>query len=74
MFVGQNAFEARKGKKPTISFERINEIQRDKMLRGEEGTSWYISGWHRGVEGEIKSSLLTRLLNLKKDPSLLYGL
>ncbi|MCS7163973.1 MAG: ATP-binding protein [Thermodesulfovibrio sp.] len=53
-FIGQNAFEARKFKKPIISFERINEIQRDKMLRGEEGTSWYISGWHRGLEGQIK--------------------
>ncbi len=53
-FIGKNAFEARKGKKPTISFARINEIQKEKMLKGEEGTSWYISGWHRGVEGEIK--------------------
>ena len=53
-FIGKNAFEARKGKKPTISFARINEIQKEKMLNGEEGTSWYISGWHRGVEGEIK--------------------
>lgn len=53
-FIGRNAFEARKGKMPTISFSRINEIQKDKMLKGEEGTSWYISGWHRGHEGEIK--------------------
>jgi two-component system NtrC family sensor kinase len=53
-FIGQNAFEARKGKKPMISFARINEIQKDKMLKGEEGTSWYVSGWHRGMEGEIK--------------------
>jgi PAS domain S-box-containing protein len=53
-FIGKNAFEARKGKKPTISFARINEIQKEKMLKGQEGTSWYISGWHRGMEGEIK--------------------
>jgi len=53
-FIGKNAFEVRKGKKPTISFARINEIQKEKMLKGEEGTSWYISGWHRGVEGEVK--------------------
>ncbi len=53
-FVGKNAFEVRKGKKPAISFSRINEIQKDQMLRGQEGTSWYISGWHRGQEGEIK--------------------
>jgi len=53
-FIGQNAFEARKGKVPTISFARINEIQKNKMLKGEDGTSWYISGWHRGVTGEIR--------------------
>ncbi len=53
-FTGRNAFEARKGKKPTISFSRINEIQKEKMLKGQEGKSWYISGWHRGIEGEIK--------------------
>jgi PAS domain S-box-containing protein len=53
-FIGKNAFELRKGKKPTISFARINEIQKEKMLKGEEGTSWYISGWHRGIDEEIK--------------------
>lgn len=53
-FIGKNAFEARKGRTPTISFARINEIQKEKMLKGEEGMSWYISGWHRGIEGELK--------------------
>ena len=53
-FIGKNAFEARKEKKPTISFTLINEIQKKMILRGEEGTSWYISGWHRGREGEMK--------------------
>ncbi|MCX7793436.1 MAG: ATP-binding protein [Thermodesulfovibrionales bacterium] len=53
-FIGKNAFEARKEKKPTISFARINEIQKEMMLKGKEGTSWYISGWHRGAQGEIK--------------------
>jgi PAS domain S-box-containing protein len=53
-FIGKNAFEARKEKKPTISFARINEIQKEMMLKGKEGTSWYISGWHKGVEEEMK--------------------
>ncbi len=53
-FIGKNAFEARKEKKPTISFARINEIQKEKMLKGKEGKSWYISGWHKGVEKEMK--------------------
>ncbi len=53
-FIGKNAFTAREEKKPTISFDRINQIQRDKMLAGLNGTSWYVSGWHRGEEGEMK--------------------
>jgi PAS domain S-box-containing protein len=68
-FVGQNAFEARKGKKPTISFTRINEIQKGKMLKGEEGTSWYISGWHRGIEGEIKKLIAFTPIILRETDS-----
>ncbi|WP_168194300.1 sensor histidine kinase [Thermodesulfobacterium sp. TA1] len=67
-FIGQNAFEARKAKKPTISFTRVNEIQKEKMLKGEEGTSWYISGWHRGVEGEIKKLIAYTPIKLKEEP------
>ncbi len=52
--IGRNAFEARKEKMSTISFARINEIQKKMMLTGKEGTSWYISGWHRGQEGTMK--------------------
>jgi len=52
-FIGKSAFEARTAKMPTISFARINEIQKTLMLAGKEGTSWYISGWHLGVEGTV---------------------
>ena len=54
IFTGKNAFEARTAKMPTISFARINEIQKTLMLAGKEGTSWYISGWHLGVEGKLR--------------------
>jgi two-component system, NtrC family, sensor kinase len=53
-FIGKSAFEARTAKMPTISFARINEIQKTLMLAGKEGTSWYISGWHLGVEGKVR--------------------
>jgi PAS domain S-box-containing protein len=53
-FIGQNAFEVRKFKDPHISFSKINLIQKTKMLQGKEGTSWYISGWHRGQTGTLK--------------------
>ena len=53
-FIGQNAFEVRKFKDPYISFSKINLIQKTKMLEGKEGTSWYVSGWHRGTTGTVK--------------------
>jgi two-component system NtrC family sensor kinase len=49
IFIGEDAFTARGRRNPAISFAQINEIQKSKMLAGEEGTSRYISGWHRGV-------------------------
>ncbi|MFC1531761.1 ATP-binding protein [Thermodesulfobacteriota bacterium] len=53
-FVGQDAFKVRKFKDPHISFNKINLIQKDKMLEGKEGTSLYISGWHRGKTGTME--------------------
>ncbi len=73
-FIGQNAFIARKGKKPTISFAKINEIQREKMLKGQEGTSWYISGWHRGIEGEIKKLIAYSPITLKNNPQIIWSI
>ena len=52
-FVGENAFSVRKKRKPYISYAEINNIMKDRMLLGEEGTGTYKSGWHRGIEGEI---------------------
>lgn len=53
-FIGKNAFEARKELGPGLSFMQIDTIQREKMLKGEEGKSWYVSGWHLGAKGEIR--------------------
>lgn len=52
-FIGKNAFTVRKERMPAISFDAINEIQREKMLTGQEGWGTYISGWHRGEAGVI---------------------
>lgn len=54
VFIGEDAFTARGRRNPVISFTEINEIQKSKMLAGEEGTSRYRSGWHRGVIGEME--------------------
>jgi len=53
-FIGKNAFTVRKQRMPAISFDAINEIQREKMLTGQEGWGTYISGWHKGLAGEIQ--------------------
>jgi two-component system NtrC family sensor kinase len=53
-FIGKNAFTVRKERMPAISFDAINEIQREKMLTGQEGWGSYISGWHGGLAGEIQ--------------------
>ncbi len=50
-FIGKNAFTVRKERMPAISFDAINQIQREKMLAGKEGWGTYISGWHRGMAG-----------------------
>jgi two-component system, NtrC family, sensor kinase len=65
-FIGHNAFTARQERMPAISFDAINEIQRQKMLTGQEGWGEYISGWHKGLAGEIKKLIAyapVRLLN-----------
>ncbi len=53
-FIGKSAFEVREQRAPKISYAKINEIQREKMLAGQEGVSWYRSGWHRGIAKEMK--------------------
>jgi len=53
-FIGRSAFEARQERQPYISFNEINHIMKDQMLLGQEGMGVYLSGWHRGVEGQIQ--------------------
>jgi two-component system NtrC family sensor kinase len=48
-FIGDDAFTARGRRNPAISFDAINQIQKTRMLAGEDGTARYISGWHGGV-------------------------
>jgi PAS domain S-box-containing protein len=52
-FVGQNAFKVRAETNSKLSYDLINNIQR-QMMAGEEGVSHYVSGWHRGDKGEVE--------------------
>jgi len=53
-FIGRDAFKIRKERNPRISYERINRLMAEEILKGKEGTDWYISGWHRGIIKEMK--------------------
>ncbi|MBW2039032.1 MAG: hypothetical protein JRI46_05460, partial [Deltaproteobacteria bacterium] len=57
-FLGEDAFVARAQRYPAISFTRINTLQKEYLLTGKEGTSWYISGWHRGEQKEPVKKLI----------------
>ena len=63
-FIGHNAFEIRKLKEPGISFEKIEKIQKEMILKGDEGKGWYISGWHRDLKGEIKKLIAYAPINI----------
>jgi len=52
-FIGEDAFSARKKRKSDISYVQINRIMKDRMLNGEQGMGTYVSGWHRGLEGQM---------------------
>jgi two-component system, NtrC family, sensor kinase len=67
-FIGQNAFEIRQAKNPTISFEKINFIQKEKMLMGRKGTGDYISGWHRGETGIIEKLIAFHPITIAETP------
>uniref|UniRef100_A0A7C3Z102 histidine kinase n=1 Tax=Desulfobacca acetoxidans TaxID=60893 RepID=A0A7C3Z102_9BACT len=66
-FIGKSAFEVREKRAPKISFAEINKIQREKMLAGEEGVSWYWSGWHRGIVKKMKKFIAFAPIILKAD-------
>ncbi|MGQ9920076.1 MAG: ATP-binding protein [Desulfobacca sp.] len=66
-FIGKNAFEIREKRAARVSFDEINRIQREKMLAGQEGTSYYWSGWHRGVQEVMKKFIAFAPIRIAAD-------
>lgn len=56
-FVGEDAFEVRTLRNARMSFAQINEIQRNEMIKGREGTGKYLSGWHRELTEPLEKLL-----------------
>ena len=46
-FIGRNIFVVRGLKNPKISYKKIDDLTRDELLKKKEGTSTYVTGWHR---------------------------
>jgi two-component system, NtrC family, sensor kinase len=67
-FIGRDAFSVREEKFPDISYERINFIQKEKMLKGEQGTGWFYSGWHRGISGPTKKLIAYSPIHISDNP------
>jgi len=67
-FVGRNAFVARDERNPLISHSQINFIQKERMLKGDEGTSWYYSGWHHGITGQLKKLIAFYPVTVSDNP------
>lgn len=73
-FIGRDAFTIRKDKEPSLSYEEINTIQRDKMLKGEEGCGVYYSGRHRGLSGNIKKFIAYSPIHISGGHNRLWSL
>ncbi|OPX20505.1 MAG: hypothetical protein BZ151_03575 [Desulfobacca sp. 4484_104] len=69
-FLGKDAIQVRKQRGPGLSFERLQKIQ-TRLLKGEEGTDWYESGWHRERLGRIKK--LVAYVPVRFDRGLIRG-
>ncbi|MBS3758287.1 MAG: PAS domain S-box protein [Desulfobacterales bacterium] len=72
-FIGKSAYTAREKRRPVISFEKINAIQRNKMLEGKEGTGSYVSGWHRERQGEIEKLIAYCPIRISNNPEGLWS-
>ncbi|MCU0579443.1 MAG: ATP-binding protein [Desulfobacterota bacterium] len=52
-FVGRSSFEARRERNPRFTYQTIDRLTRERLLKGEEGTATYETGWHRDTVGRI---------------------
>jgi PAS domain S-box-containing protein len=72
-FVGHSAFTIREERFPEVPAQRINFIQQEKMLRGEQGTGWYYAAWHRGAVGQNRKLIAYCPVRVGGDPPTLWS-
>jgi two-component system sensor histidine kinase HydH len=69
-FVGEDALEIRRQRNPQISFRQLKELH-ERLLRGEEGLTVYVSGWHREQIAEMEK--LCAFTPIRFDKGLIRG-
>ncbi|MFU2209947.1 ATP-binding protein [Solidesulfovibrio sp. C21] len=53
-FIGHDSLVVRRQRDPGIDWSRLTWLINARVLKGAQGTDWYISGWHRGRTGVIR--------------------
>lgn len=53
-FVGQDSLAVRHKRDPNIDWSHLDWLIKSRVMTGERGTDWYVSGWHRGRIGLVK--------------------
>jgi two-component system, NtrC family, sensor histidine kinase HydH len=53
-FIGRESLAVRRERDPNIDWSRLTWLLQTRVLTGERGMDWYVSGWHRERIGEVK--------------------
>jgi signal transduction histidine kinase len=53
-FVGRESLEVRRQRDPDIDWTRLAWLIKTRVLAGQRGMDWYVSGWHRDRIGTVK--------------------
>ncbi len=69
-FVGEDALEVRRKRNPNIVFRGIKELH-ERIFKGEEGMTVYVSGWHRQKIAEMEK--LAAFTTIRFDKGLIRG-
>jgi two-component system, NtrC family, sensor histidine kinase HydH len=53
-FIGHDSLEVRRQRNPSIDWSRLIALMHDRVLPGQTGLDWYVSGWHRERLGVVR--------------------
>lgn len=66
-FIGRESLKVRQERDPDIDWTRLTWLLRTRVLSGERGMDWYISGWHRDRIGTVKKFVAFCSVSLSGD-------